>query len=95
MSDRNKEFHSAKSTGLGYPHIEDLIETENFEQVNQTFAEAYDKLEKIHADLSQGTKKQKAARKIMQAYELTTQLMNELLLIKRDLMEKQAEGRKK
>lgn len=82
-------------TGLGYPTIETLIETENFESVNKTFGEAYENLESIHADVSAGVKKQKAARKAMQAYELTTQLMNELLQIKQEILKKQKESPKK
>lgn len=74
-----------KVTTLGYPHIEQLLETENFEVINKSFAEAYDKLEVIMKDRSAGLKKQKDAQKSMQAYELTVELINELLKIKREI----------
>lgn len=74
-----------KVTTLGYPHIEELLETENFEAVNKSFAEAYGKLESIMKDRSAGLKKQKDAQKSMQAYELTVELINELLRVKREI----------
>ena len=81
-----------KVTTLGYPHIEQLLETENFETVNKSFAEAYDKLEAIMKDRSAGLKKQKDAQKSMQAYELTVELINELLKIKREIAKQREKG---
>ena len=74
-----------KVTTLGYPHIEQLLETENFETINKSFAEAYDKLEVMMKDRAAGLKKQKDAQKAMQAYELTVELINELLKVKREI----------
>jgi len=36
-----------RESGLGYPKIEELIEYENFEEVNKSFSESYEKLEKL------------------------------------------------
>ena len=81
--------NQSTSGSLGYPMIEGLLETENFEGVNKSFAEAYDKLSKIHLDKGAGLKKQKGARKAMVAYELTTQMIQELLRFKYQLLEAQ------
>lgn len=88
-----------RESGLGYPKVEQLIETEDFESINKSFAESYDKLEKIKEDRSGGLKKQKSAQKAMKAYEMTTQLMNELLQVKYQLVkmrkEQEQKGKKK
>lgn len=74
-----------KTIDLGYPHVEKLLESEDFNAVNQSFNEAFKKLESTFNDSSAGLKKQKAAQKAMKAYELTTGLMNELLQIKYEI----------
>ena len=71
--------------GLGYPQIEKLLESEDFERINKSFAAAYAALEKVKKDRAGGLKKQKAAQKAIQAYELTTELINELLQVKYQL----------
>lgn len=87
-----------EETTLGYPHIEKLLETEKFEEVNKSFSAAYETLEKIMKDRSAGLKKQKSAQKAMQAYEFTVKLMNYLLKVKHEMVrmrEAQAKEKKK
>jgi hypothetical protein len=79
---------------LGYPHIEALLETENFSSVNKSFGEVYQKLETIMKDRSAGLKKQKNAQKAIVGYELTVGLMNELLKIKKEMQRLKAEEAK-
>jgi len=89
----------SKPVSLGYPQIEKLIDSENFEALNKSFGEGYANLEKILGDSSVGVKKQKAAAKAMKAYELTTDLIKELLNIKYELRrlkkEQEKAGQKK
>ncbi len=77
----------AEKTSLGYDHIEKLIETENFTNLNKSFAEAYHKLELMFGDVAGGVKKQKEAEKAMKAYELTTDLLNYLLAVKKQVIQ--------
>lgn len=76
----------AKESALGYPLIENLLETEKFDALNKSFADAYQRLETLMMDREAGLKKQKEARKAMRAYELTTDLIKELLKIKYQLL---------
>ena len=98
MSAEKSKKQNAPSL-LGYDHIEALLETEDFKSLNESFASAYERLEKIMSDVSGGLKKQKAAQKAMKAYELTTELMNELLKTKYQIARareaKQKSGEKK
>lgn len=88
--------NKAQKQSLGYPLIEELLETENFDRLNESFGESYKKLEKIMMDNSEGLKKQKEARKAMEAYELTTELIKELLKVKYQILQAQkAESDKK
>lgn len=75
-----------KESALGYPLIENLLETEQFDVLNKTFADAYQRLETIMMDREAGLRKQKDARKAMRAYELTTELIKELLKVKYQLL---------
>lgn len=86
MPDKPVTVASFKDSGLGYPRIEDLLENENFVKINKSFSEAYDRLERIMKDRSAGLKMQKAAQKAMKAYELVTQLINELLHLKHEII---------
>ena len=70
----------------GYPRIEKLIETENFDEVNKSFGLTYDELQKT-AKLKSGLGKGKTAKKAMRAYELAMDLFKELLKIKYQMME--------
>ncbi len=70
----------------GYPRIEVLIETENFDQVNKSFGTSYEELIKISKQKS-GLGKGKSAKKGMRAYELAMDLFKELLKLKYQMME--------
>ena len=85
---------SKAPVSLGYPHIESLLETENFVPVNKSFGEAYQTLETIMKDRSSGLKKQKNAQKAIIGYELTVELMNELLKMKKEMARLRAEQEK-
>lgn len=79
-----------KESSLGYQMIERLLENEDFTALNKSFADAYQRLEKLMADREAGLKKQKDARKAMRAYELTTDLIKELLKVKYQLLKSKA-----
>lgn len=71
----------ANAITTGYPRIEKLVETEDFDGVNKSFGEAFETLQKI-AKQKNGLGKGKAAKKAMRAYELTMELFKELLKLK-------------
>lgn len=77
----------------GYPEIERLIETEQFDDVNQTFAATHEALARI-ASKKGGFKKSGEAKKAMKAIELVMQLFRELLTIKYQLKERFAQSQK-
>lgn len=77
----------------GYPAVERLIDTEDFEGINAAFEQAYVELDEI-ARTKRSIKKQKDARKAMKALELTMDLFRELLAIKYRLQE-EAQNRQK
>ncbi len=81
---------------VGYPRIESLIDTEDFDSVNKSFAAAYGELEKV-ARQKAGLGKAKQAKKAMRAYELVMELLKELLKLKYQMQEalKQQETQKK
>lgn len=66
---------------LGYPHVEKLIDSEDFEEVNRSFQETYTGLEKI-AKERRGLGKGKEARLAMRALEKCSELLKELLQMK-------------
>ena len=66
--------------------VEDLIESEQFESVNQVFEAAYEELSQLSRQKG-GLKKSRGARKAMQAIELVMDLLRELLAIKYRLQE--------
>jgi len=70
----------------GYPRIEKLVETEDFDGVNKSFGHSFDELQKI-AKQKSGLGKGKAAKKAMRSYELTMDLFKELLKLKYQMME--------
>lgn len=70
----------------GYPRIEKLIETEQFDEVNKSFGDAYEALQQV-AKAKSGLGKGKSAKKAMRAYELTMDLFKELLKLKYQIME--------
>lgn len=89
-----KNNAAKKPDSLGYPLIEDLLENENFGRINKSFADGFNRLQTIFTDSSAGLKKQKEARKAMEAYELTTGLIRELLGLKYQIVEQQAKKSK-
>lgn len=83
----------APQPSLGYPHVEKLIDSEDFEGVNHAFQKCYADLEKI-AKAKRGLGKAKEAKKAMRALEKCSELLKKLLQIKYQLAEeikKQAE----
>ena len=70
----------------GYPAIEKLIDTEDFNELNAAFEVAYSDLMEISKS-KKGLKTQKDAKKIMKSLELTLDLLRELLAIKYRLQE--------
>lgn len=79
---------------LGYPHIERLIDSEDFSKVNTAFESAYHTLEKLSED-KRGLKKSRDASKGMKAIERVTQLLRELLEIKYRMQEMVKKNAKK
>lgn len=79
----------------GYPAVEKLIDTEDFNELNAAFESAYGELLDI-TKRKKGLKTQKEAKKAMRSLELTMELLRELLAIKYRLQEtaaKKAKGR--
>ena len=95
MKPKSPPRKPATDTPLGYPIIEKLIETEDFSGVNQTVSACYDKLEKMLKAKSGGLKKQKNVRAALKAYDLTIDLIRELLKTKYNLAKKQQAEAKK
>lgn len=85
---------SSKPGNIGYPIIEKLIETEDFSKVNQTVSACYDLLERMLKNKAGGLKKQKAIRAGLRAYDLTIDLIRELLKTKYELVKKRQETKK-
>jgi len=92
----NKPSKSAVTVTSGYPRIERLIDTEEFDPINKSFAAAYGELEKV-ARQKAGLGKAKMAKKAMRAYELVMDILKELLKLKYQMIEamKQQEAQKK
>lgn len=83
MTSPNK---NAEELSAGYPRIEKLIESEDFEGINKSFAKAHEELSEI-AKTKQGLGKGKSAKKAMKAYELTSDLFKELLRLKYQMID--------
>lgn len=77
----------------GYPTIEKLIETEDFSQVNQSVSACYDTLERMLKSKTGGLKRQKMVRQALKAYDLTIDLIRDLLKIKYDMVAKNKAGK--
>lgn len=71
---------------LGYPHVEKLIDSEDFDRVNADFKKAYNELERQASDKG-GMKTRKESKKGMHAIEKVSELLKELLQIKYRLKE--------
>lgn len=83
----------AAQQSMGYPRVENLIETEDFTDINEAFEAAYTKLAEIERQ-KKGLKKGRDAKKAMKAMELVMDLFRELLAIKYQLQEMQQEQQK-
>lgn len=81
-----KNNQQEEALTAGYPRIEKLVETEEFDAVNKSFGESFDELQKI-AKKKGGLGAGKTAKKAMRAYELTMDLFKELLRLKYQMME--------
>ena len=79
---------------LGYPHVEKLIDSEDFGQINAAFKNAYEKLEKMSKEKG-GLRKSGEAKKAMKAIEKALELLKELLKMKYRLQEELSRQAKK
>lgn len=77
----------------GYPAIEDLVETEQFDAVNKAFGDAYTQLSEI-VSKKKGLRAVKDAKMAMQAIDHVMEILKELLAVKYTLL-RQQEGQKK
>jgi hypothetical protein len=81
----------------GYPAVEKLIDSENFDEINKVFEVAYTSLDEIYRK-KRGLKKGKDAKKAMKAIEHVVDLFKELLEIKyrlQEMLEEAGKGKKK
>ncbi len=76
---------------MGYPRVEQLIDTEDFTEVNEAFEVAYADLGGL-VSKSRSIKKGKDAKKAMKAMELTMDLFRDLLEIKYQLQAMQKDS---
>ncbi|MFH1829452.1 MAG: hypothetical protein ABH871_01580 [Pseudomonadota bacterium] len=87
MANRTQVSKSTSPYGqAGYPAVEKLIDTEDFDDLNETFEAAYAELFNI-SKKKKGLKTWRDAKKAMKALELTLDLFRELLAIKYKLQE--------
>ena len=92
-AEKGKSKGTAKFT-MGFPLIENLIETENFDDLNKSFLDAYSKLEGISKNDKNATRR-KQAKKAMKCYEKTMDLLRELLGVKEQMIKQLQEQQKK
>ena len=79
----------------GYPEVERLIDSEDFDELNEAFESAYAELNGL-GKKKKGMKTQREVKKAKRALELTLDLFRELLAIKYRLQEEmEAEQAKK
>ena len=76
---------------MGYPRVEQLVDSEDFSDVNEAFEVAYAELGTL-VSKSRSIKKGKDAKKAMKAMELTMDLFRDLLEIKYQLQEMQKDS---
>lgn len=81
-----RDTAQGKTLSVGYPAVEDLIESENFDTVNQALETAYKALDELSSSKG-GLKTSKNARKAMKSIELVMDLLRELLVIKYQMQE--------
>lgn len=78
----------------GYPNIEKLIDSEDFNSLNKAFSKAYKELEAI-SHQKMGLKGPKEAKKAMVAMEKVAELLKELLQVKYRLKEMASKEKRK
>ncbi|MBU4485230.1 hypothetical protein KKA47_07420 [bacterium] len=66
---------------IGYPKMEKLLDTEDFEKFNEIFGHVYDELSVV-AKKKRGLKKGRDATKAMKSIDLMIKLVEELLQLK-------------
>jgi len=81
-----RERDGKKILSAGYPDVENLVDSEDFDAVNLAFETAYEELEAINKK-KRGLKKGRDAKKAMLAIEHVMDLFKELLEIKYSLLE--------
>lgn len=81
-----RDTPKGKAISAGYPAIERLIDSENFDEINGIFESAYNELASL-AKIKRGLKKSREAKKAMLSIELMMNLFKELLEIKYKLQE--------
>ncbi|MFH1653828.1 MAG: hypothetical protein ABIE74_07200 [Pseudomonadota bacterium] len=81
-----KNMNVAPKGTTGYPELEKLIETENFDELNEDFEKAFAELDEISSK-GKSLKKSRDAKKALKAIELTMELLKELLALKYRLQE--------
>lgn len=77
----NDKTNNPSQFSVGYPRLEKLLDSENFEEFNKVYGKAYDDLSEI-AKKKKGLKKSRDAQKAMKAINLMTSLIEELLQLK-------------
>jgi hypothetical protein len=87
MSRRSEKGDNEQKYGqAGYPAVEKLIETEDFDAINLSFEEAYAQLHDI-SKKKRGFGTQRDIKRAMRSLELTLELFRELLALKYRLQE--------
>ncbi|GEM_PF-3203915 len=79
-----RDTPTGQVVSAGYPTVEDLIDSENFDVINKTFEAAYQQLEGL-ARHKGGMKKSEDVRRAMVSIETVMDLLRELLSIKYQL----------
>jgi len=89
----NSRSNSQKSpeVPLSYPIIESLVQSEDFSKVNTSVTGCYETLEKMLKNKTGGMSKQKKIRAALKAYDLTIDLLRQLLKTKYDLIRQKQE----
>src|SRR3989338_629529 len=88
MATKPAKKDEVKKPLLGYPFIEKLIESEDFVKVNQSISQAYEALERMIKNKIGGLAKQKKVRAALKAYDLTVDLIRDLVKTKYDIISK-------
>ena len=88
MPAKPKKIDNTEKYGqAGYPAVEKLIETEDFDAINLAFEDAYAQLHDI-SKKKRGFGTQRDIKRAMRSLELTLELFRELLALKYHLQEK-------